>query len=665
MTREESPGKHQSTSQGHLATRRAAFERPQPQQLSPSSPSSLSIAPPKSATGRRFPLPQNSSLATTCQPSTPISNTRVVTHIAATTTNSTRTRSNTHTANSLAASPSGNPIIDDGYTLSKVYGSALQNPDTLKTYACASCTTTFQRDSTMYPDPSSPTSSPRFLCRDCFIASGGVKADCVECRKPVYKLKKEGDFVENGGRVWHAKCFECEGCGRNTAKNASVDLMGRPCCAECFDTSLRRSETTRPRTMSTHHREPEAATAGTLGGMLRGRGVDRGRESNPAMEELTQRLGVASKDTTPNKREISVVSSSSSPTRSRPSSGIPTSASAELEDAVATYSPRSRALNGIRSRKNSEKSRSTSLSGRSSPTLLALNTAAPETQDILKMSSLPASAPTDHPPSHFLISNQLDTTTAPQIGNTIVTSPITSLPSALWSSTSTVRGIPTSDDCISSTRNHTSLDSTPSCARTILDEGAKTKSRIPLLHSIALSKRSSDGNGTPDLASDGGSEGTCSLDASPPTPRDRVNGSRDTIGDDNDTPMAKRIADSIKTAATGESYGGPSEVSEDMDEEEMNVRCTKCNGLLYSLQGGGKIVTVPSAAVGDEIGGVARYHARCFVCAVCQREFSEGREGAAVFVKSDIGITHVQVCVHCLVLYLSFLLMKRTVCSSA
>src|SRR5258706_8052207 len=33
-----------------------------------------------------------------------------------------------HTANSLAASPSGNPIIDDGCTLSKVYGSALQNP---------------------------------------------------------------------------------------------------------------------------------------------------------------------------------------------------------------------------------------------------------------------------------------------------------------------------------------------------------------------------------------------------------------------------------------------------------------------------------------------------------------------------------------------------------
>jgi len=88
----------------------------------------------------------------------------------------------------------------------------------------------------------------------------------------------------------------------------------------------------------------------------------------------------------------------------------------------------------------------------------------------------------------------------------------------------------------------------------------------------------------------------------------------------------------------------------------MNVRCTKCNGLLRE-------VTVPAAAVGDDIGGVARYHARWFVCAVCQREFSEG--STAVFVKSDIGITHVQVCVHCLLLYLSIVLMRRAVCSSA
>jgi hypothetical protein len=162
-------------------------------------------------------------------------------------------------------------------------------------------------------------------------------------------------------------------------------------------------------------------------------------------------------------------------------------------------------------------------------------------------------------------------------------------------------------------------------------------------HSIAVSKGPSDGIGTPEFASDPGSESPGSLDASPPTPRDRVDSLGAPLGDD--TPTAKRVTDSIKTDATGESHGGISAISEEMGEEEMNARCTKCHGLLYSLQGGGKIVTVPAAAVGDDVDGVACYHARCFVCAVCQREFTEGREGAAVFVKSDIGITHVQVCV--------------------
>ena len=650
MTRDDSPAKREAPP-GQLATRRAAFERPQ--QSSPSTPQT----PSKSATGRRFPLPQNSSLATS-SPATPINNTRVASHIAATTAPTIRTPSTTHTANSLAASPSGNPVIDDGYTLGKVYGSVLQKPDTLKTYACASCNAIFQRDSTMYPDPNSPTSSPSFLCRDCFIAHGGVKADCVECIKPVYKLKKEGDFVENGGRVWHAKCFECQGCGRNIAKNASVDLMGRPCCAECFDISLQRSERNRPRTTSTARKEPEIASTGRLGGMLRGKSVERGRESNPAMDELTLRLGIASSDVTPGKRETSVASSSSSPTRSRrPSSTLPTLASAELEDAITTYSPRSRALSGIRSRKNSEKSRPTSLSARASPTQLAVDILASESPDLLPVAEATRLL------SHSLISNAFDTITASPIdGPTIGTSSPIAFPSPiLRSSTSTVRGLPTSVDCTPSTvSDHTSLELIPGHRHATLEDGAKSKSRIPLPHSIAHSMGLSDGIGTPELASDGGSESAGSLEASPPTPRDGGKGSRD-----EDTPTAKRIIDSIKTDATGESYGGASEASEYIDEEEMNARCTMCNALLYSLQGGGKIVTVPAAAVGDDVDGVARYHARCFVCAVCQREFSEGREGAAVFVKSDIGITHVQVCTRWLIHHAPPMLMKRIVCSPA
>jgi hypothetical protein len=50
------------------------------------------------------------------------------------------------------------------------------------------------------------------------------------------------------------------------------------------------------------------------------------------------------------------------------------------------------------------------------------------------------------------------------------------------------------------------------------------------------------------------------------------------IGDD--TPTAKRNIDSIKVDVTEWSYRGANDVSEDMDEEEMNA-CTKCNVPLY------------------------------------------------------------------------------------
>jgi hypothetical protein len=103
----------------------------------------------------------------------------------------------------------------------------------------------------------------------------------------------------------------------------------------------------------------------------------------------------------------------------------------------------------------------------------------------------------------------------------------------LRSSTSTIRGRRNlGDDSPSTIRNYTSLDSSCSDEQTALDHGIKAKSRIPLAHFIALSKGWSDGIGTPDLASDGGSEITGSLEANPPTLRDGAKGSRETIGDD-------------------------------------------------------------------------------------------------------------------------------------
>jgi hypothetical protein len=135
------------------------------------------------------------------------------------------------------------------------------------------------------------------------MANGVIRGDYIERRKPVYKFKKEDDFVDNGRRLWYATCFDFEECGRNIAKHASADLMGRPCCADYFHPSLQRSEGTHLRTTSMPLKEPKLLARAAWGGMLRGKSVERGRYGRPVIPELTQRLYIANKDMIPSKRE--------------------------------------------------------------------------------------------------------------------------------------------------------------------------------------------------------------------------------------------------------------------------------------------------------------------------------------------------------------------------
>ncbi|KAG8832731.1 hypothetical protein FRC17_000827 [Serendipita sp. 399] len=255
----------------------------------------MSADPTTSTPVRTFPRPQNAL------------NTRISAHISATTSSErspspTKRNANAQLVETLNSSPSGNPVLDNGATLSKVYGSVLQNPETLRSYACAECESVFTRDATLFPDPNEPT---RMLCRHCFLMSGGVKGECVACQKPVTVLKQEGQFVENGGRYWHTKCFVCEGCLKNIAQTPSVDLYGRPCCPDCFDTSLDRP--TRSTRSSPRKDEDRRRSVG-----------DPTKEGMATMEELSRRLGVQSKETTPSKLPLSLSSSSSTATTPTP-----------------------------------------------------------------------------------------------------------------------------------------------------------------------------------------------------------------------------------------------------------------------------------------------------------------------------------------------------------
>ncbi|OBZ79411.1 hypothetical protein A0H81_00650 [Grifola frondosa] len=240
---------------------------------------------------KRFPRPQSASSMTTPRPPSPLKHSTGI-----------------HTGDSLNTSANVAagilPNLNNGSELAKVYGSILQPKETLSTFKCALCSTPFPPDATIYPDPSSMTSSgvdinatpgSRFLCRFCFTVNGGSKGECPSCNKPVLILKSEGAFIENGGRFWHKRCFCCTGCFKNIGHNPMVDLLGRPSCADCFESCLKRPSqdgSTRRRSLDVFDDQKS-----NLGGIKRS---SRSREGSPALEELEQRLGIKSKDSTPN-----------------------------------------------------------------------------------------------------------------------------------------------------------------------------------------------------------------------------------------------------------------------------------------------------------------------------------------------------------------------------
>lgn len=176
--------------------------------------------------------------------------------------------------------------------LVKVHGSILERPESLATFACYECLIKFTPDGTIYP---SPTDAGKFLCRDCFESNEeAVKGICEECHKPILALSKEegGKPVENAGRLWHAMCFRCKACDNDISKNPMVDILGKPCCEDCFDDCLKRGSPS-PKPFRTRLKSG-ASVDEAKEARASGRPSSRSREGTPVMDELSQRLGIPS-----------------------------------------------------------------------------------------------------------------------------------------------------------------------------------------------------------------------------------------------------------------------------------------------------------------------------------------------------------------------------------
>jgi hypothetical protein len=104
--------------------------------------------------------------------------------------------------------------------------------------------------------------------------------------------------VENSGKLWHNKCFQCDGCLKNIASKPSVDLYGRPCCSDCFDTSLQRPVGSKPGSrVGSKATSPTKEERGpsNIGGLA----ISNNDEGSPVLNELSRRLGIQSKESTP------------------------------------------------------------------------------------------------------------------------------------------------------------------------------------------------------------------------------------------------------------------------------------------------------------------------------------------------------------------------------
>ena len=512
-------------------------------------------------------------------------------------------------------SPDPSIVLNPDNSLAKVYGTMLQSTESLASFVCSACDTAFPPDATIYPSPTNPK---EFFCQDCFPLNGGSRGLCQQCGRDVIRLKSEGGFVENSGRIWHSNCFRCEGCDRDISSRPMVDVLGRPCCEDCFDDCLNRGKSTstrgsrnpspaskavgigspRPRPPSSASRPESAAsfTSSNPGGLRKSASQPGMNGVNPVVEELARRIGA-----TPIRRESEESGSppkgpTSPLARGRPSSGI------LAPSPVLPLSDRFAALN--------VESPTTSRSG---------------TQPLASSSPAP----------------KLDLNTTPKRRIPSLVSPqaINRTSSGLLTPSSTPEQSPAGTPPIA-------VDSPLS-------------SRIPSLKglnppSTSTPKRAAIGLGRP-VGSPAASEGAITptripsgASTIPPTAAAQKQSSSRTTPFKSNLPTIASSpsgspANSISRKGKPER---PSLTTTILSDEEPDERCAKCHGQLHALDGSGKIVSIPTfiphGSNPVDYPSVEKYHDDCFSCESCGGKFAE-MDGAAAFVRFEGGVRHVQV----------------------
>ncbi|KAG1801477.1 uncharacterized protein HD556DRAFT_1285773 [Suillus plorans] len=504
--------------------------------------------------------------------------------------------------------------------LSKAYGSVLQPKESLASYCCAICSAEFPPDATIYPDPFAPAiDTDRFLCRQCFVKHGGSKGDCPSCDRPVLIVKSEGGFVETSGRVWHKRCFRCDGCHKNIGDAPMVDLVGRPSCADCFESCLQRDNTP-----SKPHQSPgiERIERSHVGRFRRDStswqgspaideleqrlGIMKSREGSPVMEELTARLNAVlnrtpSKDASPTPSALGASMSRYTNTNYRGESPIPGRISERNLDAGER---RTIPSTTIRERvETPEMNGSSPSSGRPSA----------EAIEEMKSRFLPQSP--SSPGSRTNASIACSSSSPSFYNNSPVGKPLegSRIPFSRRSRGSPALRSVASTSSLSSPRLSWA-PSTPELMSDMSDITTEASSpSSPLPFSPPARHVGIFGNGNTLY--------------SPDKPSDSVESEHDTR-EVNSTTTPKPVEQALNRLSISSTILTPDSL------------CAKCGGSLSTSRTAGRFVTVPDA---NTTGPPKTYHPECFRCVMCDGPFKVSGIGQAVFARGEGGACHVEV----------------------
>lgn len=474
--------------------------------------------------------------------------------------------------------------------LSKVYGSVLQPKETLESFHCHVCSEQFTPDATIYPHPKD-TTGERYLCRSCFSQNGGSRGNCVQCARPVLLLKSEGGFVEKAGQVWHKKCFLCSGCGKNVGDNPTVDLLGRPSCAECFDTCLTRRDS--PGKLKTPITKGDVDNTK---GQLKSTSIStppKARKGSSTIEELEQVLGIrrtqSSLDTSHDRTVPPDVASAPLPGASPLSS----SSSPIFGDSLKRPTPTSEPDSISPSRLNSTPSRPAS----KIPTKVT-----PDAIEAVKRRFL---KPTKSPSENNVQAPATPIRDRRLIGDAL--------------QTPTKSSVRYSDFRLRHKGSASSI-------RTDRD------SMLSLSSVVSMPSLTSDLSDTATVSSG---------PSSPPSLSGEQEDSASFLSSSSASGLSTNSGSSNARNHSSEPfdiYTKPTISNNEHGQPPSDAKCAKCTLPLFDVAHGGRYVSVPEPS---STGSLPRkYHADCFRCRICNGLFEERETGRAVFVRGIKGACH-------------------------